>query len=151
MKIAIGSDHRGLEYKQFVVDLLIEMGYSFKDFGSYSAESVDYPAIAQVVCDAVNRSEFDYGILICGTGIGMSIAANKIRGIRAALCWDTFGAERARQHNNANVICLGAERGTVGVKDILKTFFSTPFEGGRHQRRLDIINDIEIGSCVDKG
>jgi len=151
MKLAIGSDHRGLEYKKAVIKMLIEMGYAYKDFGSYSEESVDYPAIAQVVCAAVNRAEFDYGVLICGTGIGMSIAANKIKGIRAALCWDIFGAERARQHNNANVICLGAERGTPGVKNILKAFFSTSFEGGRHQRRLDIINDIETGSCVDKG
>jgi ribose 5-phosphate isomerase B len=143
MNIAIGSDHRGLEYKKYVIDLLIGMGYSCKDFGSYTEDAVDYPVIALAVGDAVNQSQFDYGILICGTGIGMSIAANKIKGIRAALCWDTLGAQRARLHNNANVICLGAERGTSGVSEILKTFFTTQFEGGRHQRRLDLIQQIE--------
>lgn len=143
MNIAIGSDHRGLEYKKFVIGALTEMGYICKDFGSYSEESVDYPVIAQVVGEAVSLSQFDLGVLICGTGIGMSIAANKIKGIRAALCWDNLGAQRARQHNNANVICLGAERGTAGVKEILKTFLSTQFEGGRHQRRLDMISKME--------
>lgn len=143
MNIAIGSDHRGLDYKKHVFSILDEMRYGYKDFGSYTAESVDYPDIANQVCEAVVKSQFDCGILICGTGIGMSIAANKVNGIRAALCCDVFSAQRARQHNDANVICLGAERGEAGVKDILKTFFSTQFEGGRHQRRLDKIHDIE--------
>jgi len=119
------------------------MGYTYQDFGSYSSEPVDYPDIAQSVCGSVTRMESDYGILICGTGIGMSIAANKIKGIRAALCCDAFGAQRARSHNNANVICLGAERGESGVESILKTFFSTGFEGGRHQPRLDKISQLE--------
>jgi ribose 5-phosphate isomerase B len=143
MNIAIGSDHRGLDYKKYVVSLLTEMGYTCKDFGSYTEKSVDYPEIALGVCKAVTSFQFEYGILICGTGIGMSIAANKVKGIRAALCWDTFGAQRARLHNDANVICLGAERGTFGLKDILKTFFTTRFEGGRHQRRLDMITKME--------
>jgi ribose 5-phosphate isomerase B len=143
MNIAIGSDHRGLEYKKFVIGSLTEMGHVCKDFGSYSEEAVDYPAIAQAVGEAVSQSQFDFGVLICGTGIGMSIAANKINGIRAALCWDNFGSQRARQHNNANVICLGAERGTAGVKEILSTFLSTKFEGERHQRRLDMITKME--------
>jgi ribose 5-phosphate isomerase B len=143
MNIAIGSDHRGVEYKKFVIGLLAGMGYQSQDFGSYSAESVDYPDIAKAVCEAVAGSQFDYGILICGTGIGMSIAANKIKGIRAALCCDTFSAGRARLHNDANIICLGAERGEAGVKDILTTFFTTQFEGGRHQRRLDKIISME--------
>lgn len=143
MNIAIGSDHRGLDYKKYVTGVLNEMGYSCKDFGSYTPDSVDYPDIARVVCEAVTKSQFDYGILICGTGIGMSIAANKVAGIRAALCCDVFSAQRARMHNNANVICLGAERGEAGVNDILKTFFTTQFEGGRHQRRLDKIHDME--------
>ena len=143
MNIAIGTDHRGLDYKKFVISLLDEMGYNSKDFGTYTADAVDYPDIAKVVCEAVTESKFDFGILICGTGIGMSIAANKIKGIRAALCCDTFSAERARLHNNANVICLGAERGESGVKDILTTFFSTGFEGGRHQPRLDKIKKLE--------
>jgi ribose 5-phosphate isomerase B len=143
MKIAIGSDHRGLEYKKFVKNLVTTLGYICQDFGSYTSDPVDYPDIAQSVCGAVTKLQSDYGILICGTGIGMSIAANKIKGIRAALCCDAFGAQRARLHNNANVICLGAERGESGVEDILKTFFSTQFEGGRHQRRLDKISQME--------
>jgi ribose 5-phosphate isomerase B len=143
MNVAIGSDHRGLEYKRYVINILTGMGYGCKDFGSYTEESVDYPVIALAVGEAVNKSQFDYGILICGTGIGMSIASNKIKGIRAALCWDILGAQRARLHNNANIICLGAERGTSGIKEILQTFFTTQFEGGRHQRRLDLIKQIE--------
>ena len=143
MKIAVGSDHRGLDYKKCVVDVLTEMGYTSKDFGSYSTDAVDYPDVARSVFEAVNKSGFDYGILICGTGIGMSIAANKIKGIRAALCCDAFAAGRARLHNNANIICLGAERGTAEVKNILKAFFSFEFEGGRHQRRLEKLHEFE--------
>jgi ribose 5-phosphate isomerase B len=143
MDIAIGSDHRGLEYKKYVIDALSEMGHNCKDFGSYTEDAVDYPLIAQAVGEAVSQARFNFGVLICGTGIGMSIAANKIKGIRAALCWDIFGAQRARLHNNANVICLGAERGTAGIKEILNTFISTKFEGGRHQRRLDMISKME--------
>jgi ribose 5-phosphate isomerase B len=143
MNIAIGSDHRGLEYKKFVIDVLSSMGHACKDFGSCTEEAVDYPMIASAVGEAVSRSQFDFGILICGTGIGMSIAANKVKGIRAALCWDVFGSQRARLHNNANVICLGAERGTAGVKEILTSFITTKFEGGRHQRRLDLISKME--------
>ena len=123
--------------------ILAEMGYPTKDFGSYSSDAVDYPDIAKVVSEAVAQGRFDRGILICGTGIGMSIAANKVPGIRAALCCDAFAAERARLHNNANIICLGAERGQEGVKEILKTFFSIEYEGGRHQRRLDKISQME--------
>jgi ribose 5-phosphate isomerase B len=145
MKIAIGSDHRGLDYKKYVVGLLSGMGYGCKDFGSYTSDPVDYPDIAASVCEAVAESQFDYGILICGTGIGMSIAANKVKGIRAALCCDTFGAQRARLHNDANVLCLGAERGEAGVKEILETFFTTQFEGGRHRRRLDKVRQMECG------
>jgi ribose 5-phosphate isomerase B len=146
MSIAVGSDHRGIEFKNFIIDCLHELGLEGKDFGSFSAESVDYPDIAESVGRAVAGGQCDYGILICGTGIGMSIAANKIRGIRAALCNDDFMAGRARLHNDANIICLGAERGEEGVKDILKTFFFTQFEGGRHQRRLDKITRME-NSC----
>jgi ribose 5-phosphate isomerase B len=145
MRIAIGSDHRGLDYKKYVVGLLTGMGHNSKDFGSYTADPVDYPDIARAVCEGVASSQFDYGILICGTGIGMSIAANKIKGIRAALCCDTLSAQRARLHNDANIICLGAERGQEGVKDILQTFLSTQFEGGRHQRRLEKVRQLECG------
>jgi ribose 5-phosphate isomerase B len=143
MNIAVGSDHRGLDFKKQVIGFLAEMGYKSQDFGTYTTDAVDYPDIAKVVCEAVTTSRYDYGILICGTGIGMSIAANKIKGIRAALCCDIFSAQRARMHNDANVICLGAERGESGLKDILQTFFNTQFEGGRHQRRLEKIRGME--------
>jgi ribose 5-phosphate isomerase B len=143
MNIAVGSDHRGLDFKKQVIGFLAEMGYKSQDFGTYTPDAVDYPDIAKVVCEAVTTSRYDYGILICGTGIGMSIAANKIKGIRAALCCDIFSAQRARMHNDANVICLGAERGESGLKDILQTFFKTQFEGGRHQRRLEKIRGME--------
>jgi ribose 5-phosphate isomerase B len=143
MKIAVGSDHRGLDYKKFVLGALTEMGHCCQDFGSYSAEAVDYPDIAKAVAGEVAAGQYDRGVLICGTGIGMSIAANKVRGIRAALCTDTFAAQRARLHNDANIICLGAERGENGVKEILQVFFTTGFEGGRHQKRLEKISQME--------
>ena len=122
MNIAIGADQRGLEYKQFVIGLLKELGHSAVDFGSYTTDAVDYPDVAKAVCDSVNTKQSDYGILICGTGIGMSMAANKLKGIRAALVWDTFGAGRCRSHNDANILCLGAERGQSGVKEIINIF-----------------------------
>jgi ribose 5-phosphate isomerase B len=143
MNIAVGTDHRGLEYKQFIIGLLKELGHQSTDCGSYTTDPVDYPDIAKKVCAAVINRECDYGILICGTGIGMSIAANKVNGIRAALCWDVFGAGRARAHNNSNILCLGAERGETGVIDILRTFLCTQFEGGRHQNRLNKIAQLE--------
>ena len=129
MNIAIGSDHRGLDFKKYVTGLLTEMGFSYKDFGSYTAESVDYPDIAQAVCEAVAKGEFDYGILICGTGIGMSMAANKVKGIRAALCGDTLCAQRARSHNNANILCLGAERGEAGGQGYTRSLFQNSLRG----------------------
>lgn len=143
MNIAVGTDHRGLEYKQFVIGLLKELGHSATDCGSYSTEAVDYPDVAKAVAESVIKKQCQYGILICGTGIGMSIAANKVKGIRAALIWDTFGAVRCRSHNDANILCLGAERGQTGVKEIISIFLTTPFEGGRHQRRLDKMNEME--------
>ncbi len=146
MLIAVGSDHRGIEFKKFIINCLIDMKLECKDFGSFSAESVDYPDIAESVGKAVVSGQCNYGILICGTGIGMSMAANKVKGIRAALCIDDFMAERARLHNDANVICLGAERGEAGVKQMLNKLFSTQFEGGRHQHRLDKMAKMET-SC----
>ena len=143
MKVAVGCDHRGLDYKKFVFGVLTELGHQYQDCGSYTTEAVDYPDIAKAVGEAVTNSGCDCGILICGTGIGMSIAANKVRGIRAALCTDVFSAGRARQHNDANILCLGAERGEAGVKEIIQTFLTTPFEGGRHQRRVDKMKDME--------
>jgi len=147
MKIAVGSDHRGLEYKKLVINLLERSGFEVKDFGTYTADSVDYPDIARTVCEAILKSGYDFGVLICGTGIGMSIAANKVKGIRAALCCDAFSAVRARQHNDANVLCLGADRGDSGVAEILRSFFTTQFEGGRHQRRVDKMHAMEKADC----
>jgi ribose 5-phosphate isomerase B len=141
MHIAIGCDHRGLELKQAIMGLLTELGHDYHDFGCYNSDPVDYPDIAKLVGEAVASGKFDQGILICSSGIGMSIAANKIKGIRAALCCDTFGAEMARQHNNANILCLGAN--TVAALDIVKFYLSSTFEGGRHLRRLEKIRRLE--------
>jgi len=143
VRIAIGCDHRGRNLKQLVIKLLAEAEHDYDDFGTNSDEPVDYPDIAKEVGEAVASSQYDYGILICGTGIGMSIAANKVRGIRAALCHNTFGASRARQHNNANILCLSEEEGMDSVPEIVKTFLTTEFKGDRHQRRVDKITEIE--------
>ena len=143
MHIAVGSDHRGLELKQSIIKLLAETGHSCKDFGCYTDESVDYPDIAREVAGVVAGGDFDYGILVCGTGIGMSIAANKVKGIRAALCCDAFSARRARQHNDANILCLGVEREQSPIPEIVEAFLTGEFDGERHQRRLDKIKAVE--------
>ncbi len=144
MRIALGCDHRGLELKAAIMGLLRELGHDYEDFGTFSTDSVDYPDIAQQVAGAVVGGEFDQGILICSSGIGMCIAANKIKGIRAALCCGTFGADRARRHNDANVLCLGQDAIDVpSALDIVKVYLATDFEGGRHQRRLQKIRDLE--------
>ena len=143
MRIALGCDHRGLELKQFVMGLVTEKGHSYEDFGSYTTDSVDYPDIAKKVAGGVAGGEFERGILICDTGIGMSMAANKVKGIRAALCHDVFGAQRARQHNDANVLCLGARQREDVVREIVNAFLTYAFKGGRHQRRLDKMEAME--------
>lgn len=151
MHIALGCDHRGLKLKQTIIGLLTELGYDYQDFGCYSTEPVDYPDIAQRVAEAVASGKLDHGILLCGTGIGMSIAANKVRGIRAALCYDTLSAQRARQHNDANILCLGGD--TVEqymALDIVKVYLSTTFEDGRHLRRLQKIHSLEIAPLDNK-
>ena len=144
MLIAIGSDHWGLELKAQIIKLLSDMGHQPQDCGAYDSRSVDYPDIAQAVGQNVASGKFERGILICGTGIGMSIAANKVKGIRAALCCDPFMAERARLHNDANVLCLGAER-TTNAPEIVRVFLATVYEDGRHQQRLDKIKKMESG------
>jgi len=142
--IAIGCDHRGFGLKERIIAFLQNEGYSYQDFGCYSTEPVDYPDIAQKVGEAVASGSFDQGILICSTGIGMCMAANKIRGVRAALCHNVFAAQRARQHNDANVLCLGGEDVDTGVAlEIVKTFLTTDFEGGRHTRRVSKIRALE--------
>lgn len=142
VRIAIGCDHRGLNIKQSVVKLVTKMGHSYKDFGCHTADSVDYPDIAQKVADTVAKGDFERGILICNTGIGMSVAANKVMGIRAALCRDVFSARLARQHNDANILCLAAV-GQETADEIVETFLTTDFEGGRHERRLGKIRTME--------
>jgi len=144
MRIAIGCDHRGLNLKSAITDLLAELGYDCEDFGCYDTTSVDYPDIACQAAQALAQGSVDHVILICGTGIGMSIAANKVRGIRAARCQDTFSAQRSRAHNDANVLCLGEEIVGEGLaKDIVTAYLSTDFEGDRHARRLDKIRALE--------
>jgi len=143
MRIAIGSDHRGRALKEMVVNMVNGAGHGYEDFGCFTVEPVDYPDIALKVAEAVTKGDFDRGILICGTGIGMCIAANKVRGIRAAQCHNAFSAKRARQHNDANICCLAAEEGKALVPSIIETFLTTDFEGGRHQERLNKIRKIE--------
>jgi len=149
-RIAIGCDHRGLVVKELAMRFLDSSGHSYHDFGSYSAEPVDYPDAARQVGQAVASGRFDNGILICGTGIGMSIAANKVKGIRAALCHDGFSARRARRHNDANVLCLRAESiDAEAVSEIVGTFLATDFGGGRHQQRVNKIRALEEEACQD--
>jgi ribose 5-phosphate isomerase B len=138
MKVALGSDHRGVDLKLGLQARLRNDGHECRDFGAYNSDPVDYPDIAAAVCNFVVTGECERGVLICGTGIGMSIAANKVSGVRAALCDSVFMATRARLHNDANVLVLGAEIVSLdAAAEIARIFMSTPFEGGRHQRRLD--------------
>jgi len=140
LKVALGCDHGGFVYKQKIIDYLKARDIEFVDVGTYTREACDYPDIARNVTELVASGQVDRGILVCGTGIGMSIAANKIRGIRAALCGDTYSARVSRAHNNANVLCLG-ERviGEHLALDIVDIWLKTGFEGSRHKRRVDII------------
>lgn len=144
MKIAVGSDHAGFSLKEEVVKHLQKKGYDFKDFGTYSEASCDYPDFAEKVSKEVADKNYDLGILVCGTGIGISIAANKVSGIRAALCSDTFSAHACREHNNANILALGARVVGTGVAlDIVDSFLNAEFEGDRHLRRINKITEIE--------
>ena len=142
--LAIASDHGGFALKQEIMAHLKDCGVAFEDLGTYSEESVDYPVYAAKLGRAVAAGEYERGILICGTGIGISMAANKIRGIRCALCSDCYSAEMSRRHNNANVLALGGRTlGAELAKKITDTFLATEFEGGRHQRRVDLIMALE--------
>jgi ribose 5-phosphate isomerase B len=145
MQIAIGSDHAGLKLKNAVISYLSELGQNYKDFGTYNTNSVDYPNIGRTVSTAVVEKKFDLGILICSTGVGMCITANKVRGIRAALCHDTFAAARAREHTDCNILCMGEWCIGQGIgRAIVKAFLDAEFVGGRHARRLEKIQDLEI-------
>ena len=144
MRIAIGSDHRGFALKEALKGLLAELGHEWVDFGCQGEEPVDYPDIARPLAEAVAAGEYERGILICGSGVGMSIAANKVKGIRAALCHDTFAGRLTRRHNDANVLCLGGWCIGRGVaEDIVRLFLSEDFEGGRHARRVEKIRAME--------
>lgn len=142
--IAIGSDHGGYLLKEEIKKHLKEKGYEFKDFGTDSTASCDYPVYAEKVCRAVQSGECEKGILICGTGIGMSMCANKCKGIRAAVCGDHFSAEFTRKHNNANVLCLGARVIGAGVAmQLVDIFLTTEYEGGRHEKRVEMMMQLE--------
>lgn len=144
MKIGIGNDHSALEMKKEIIAFLEEKGHEVVDYGTDSAESCDYPVYGEKVGQAVASKEVDLGILICGTGVGISLAANKVKGIRAVVCSEPYSARLSRQHNNTNILALGAR--VVGIelaKMIIEEWLNAEFEGGRHQRRVDMIMDIE--------
>ena len=144
MKIAIGCDHGGYLLKQDILIWLEEHDYEFEDFGCYNTESVDYPVYGEKVARAVASGECDKGIVICTTGIGISMSANKVKGVRCALCGDSYSAEMTRRHNDANMLAMGA--GIVGpnlAARIVEVFLNTAFEGGRHARRVGLITEME--------
>ena len=144
MKIALSCDHGAYELKESIKKHLEEKGIEYFDFGCYSKESVDYPVFAYKAAKAVADKEYDFGIICCTTGLGVSMAANKVKGIRAAVCTNEMLAEMTRRHNNANVICMGQNVVSTELAfKMIDIFLSTEFEGGRHQRRVDLITDIE--------
>ncbi len=144
MKLAVSSDHRGYQAKECIKTMLERSGHQVSDFGCSAGSSCDYPDTAIPASQAVSRGEADAGILICGTGIGMSITANKIHGVRAALCHDELTAELSRKHNDANVLCLPADLiGEELIRRVVEVWLSTPFEAGRHERRIKKIADFE--------
>lgn len=144
MKIGIGNDHSALELKAEIIEFVKSKGHEIVDFGTNSSESCDYPKYGEAVGRAVVSGEVDCGILICGTGLGISLAANKVKGVRAAVCSEPFTAKMSRAHNNCNVLAFGARVvGAELAKMIVETWLETEFEGGRHQRRVDLIMEIE--------
>ncbi|MDD2554854.1 MAG: ribose 5-phosphate isomerase B [Syntrophaceticus sp.] len=148
VSIAIGCDHAGLNLKKSIIEHFQDKGAIFTDFGVETAQSVDYPDIALVVAESVAGGESSYGILVCGTGIGMVMAANKVPGIRAALCHDTFTARAAREHNDANVLTLGERVTGPGLAcEIVETWLDASFQGGRHEKRIAKIKAIEEKYC----
>lgn len=141
MKIAIGSDHAGFAYKAKIVELLQGLGHSVTDFGTHSEEPVDYPVFIRPVAEAVARGEFERGVVLGGSGNGEAITANRVKGIRCALCWNAESARLGREHNNANMISLGERMMTLETAlEIVRLWLDTPFEGGRHQHRIDLID-----------
>ena len=151
MRIALGNDHRAYELKNTIIKFIESAGHTALNYGCDSAESVDYPDFAALVANAVVKGQAERGILICGSGIGMSIAANKHRGIRAALCCNPEMAARSRMHNDANILCLGSDMISAETAlQIVRNFINTDFEGGRHQKRLDKIAQTECGLLDNK-
>lgn len=143
-KMVIGCDHGGLELKNEIIKHLEGRGIEVTDVGTYTSASCNYPDYAKALCEKIQSGEFERGILVCGTGIGMSMAANKHKGIRAACCSDTFSARMTRMHNDANVLCIGGRVVGAGLAiDMVNLFVDTEFEGGRHQARVDMLADIE--------
>lgn len=141
-RIIIGCDHGGLNLKNKVIEHLKEIGYEVEDVGTYTPDSVDYPIYAKKVAHAVADGKYEKGIIICGTGIGVSIVANKVKGIRASLCGDPFSAKATRQHNNSNILCMGERVIGAGLAlDIVDIWLTTEYEGGRHQKRIDMMED----------
>jgi ribose 5-phosphate isomerase B len=148
MKIAMGSDHRGFQTKERLKNALVNQGHDVRDCGAESADSADYPDYALPVCLMVARGEVERGVLLCGTGIGMTMAANKVGGIRAALCHDELTAEMSRRHNDANVLCLPADLlGEELIRRMVDVWLGTPFEGGRHARRVAKVMEVERVLC----
>ena len=144
VRVALGCDHRGRNLKRLAIGHITEKGGVCQDFGTNESAAVDYPDVARAVAEAVGKGDFHFGILVCGTGIGMGMAANKVKGIRAAVCHDTYTALRARQHNNANVLCLGEDIVGPGLaREMVETFLTTGFEGGRHLARVEKIRALE--------
>lgn len=144
MKIAIGSDHVGIEMKPQIIDFLVELGHEVKDFGPYSSERTDYPKYGKQVAEEVSSHNYDVGILICGTGVGISISANKVKGIRAVVCSEPYSAKLSKMHNNTNILAFGSR--VIGIelaKMIVSEWLSAEFEGGRHTKRIEMIKGIE--------
>ena len=151
-KVGIGSDHAGFEAKEEIKKYLTEEGIEFEDFGTFSKDSCDYPDFARKVAEAVSKNNCLRGILCCGSGIGVSIVANKVRGVRAALCHDAETAKLSRQHNDSNVICFAARSTPVDrIRGMLEAWFATEFEGGRHKTRVDKIEAPRAGERQDAG
>jgi len=150
MRISIGSDHRGVQMKARLMPILQQLGHEVADEGTNDTESVDYPDIAAVVAGRVAQGNVDRGILICGSGIGVSIAANKFHNVRAANCHDEFEAEMSRRHNDANVLCLSSHQlGERNIDHLVSLWLNTEFEGGRHARRVEKIRELESANCKE--
>lgn len=148
--IAVACDHAALDMKRDLLQLLDEMGLEYHDYGTYSEDSCDYPVFAARAAKAVASGECDRGLLICGTGVGVSLAANKVKGIRCVVCSEPYSAELSRRHNNANMLAVGARViGTELARMIVRTWLTTEFEGGRHQRRVDMITALENGEELE--